>query len=62
MRWGDQLEFTAETGLDDFIYVPHQDINDSATEPLQSVQGEGETMGQVTSTWDISVASSRWPH
>lgn len=31
MRWGDQLEFTAEAGPGDFIYVPpfvpHQEIN-----------------------------------
>src|SRR5713226_9806694 len=31
MRWGDRLEFTAEAGPGDFIYVPpyvpHQEIN-----------------------------------
>ena len=34
MRWGDHLEFTAEAGPGDFIYVPpyvpHQEINASA--------------------------------
>ena len=34
MRWGEQLEFTAEAGPGDFIYVPpyvpHQEINASA--------------------------------
>ena len=41
MRWGDQLEFTAEAGPGDFIfippYVPHQEINASAGEPLSCV-------------------------
>ena len=33
MRWGERLEFTAEAGPGDFIYVPpyvpHQEINAS---------------------------------
>ena len=41
MRWGDRLEFTAEAGPGDFIYVPpyvpHQEINASADEPLECV-------------------------
>ena len=41
MRWGDQLEFTAEAGPGDFIYVPpfvpHQEINASPNEPLECV-------------------------
>jgi uncharacterized RmlC-like cupin family protein len=41
MRWGDSLEFTAEAGPGDFIYVPpyvpHQEINASATEVLECV-------------------------
>ena len=41
MRWGDQLEFTAEAGPGDFIfvppYVPHQEINAAADEPLSCV-------------------------
>lgn len=41
MRWGDQLEFAAEAGPGDFIYVPphvpHQEINASADEPLSCV-------------------------
>src|SRR6201999_1705133 len=36
MRWGEQLEFTAEAGPGDFIfvppYVPHQEINASTDE------------------------------
>ncbi|HXF60898.1 MAG TPA: cupin domain-containing protein [Caldilineaceae bacterium] len=38
MRWGEQLEYVAEAGPGDFIYVPpyvpHQEINASADEPL----------------------------
>ena len=41
MRWGEQLEFVAEAGPGDFIYVPpfvpHQEINASADETLQCV-------------------------
>ena len=41
MRWGDQLQFVAEAGPGDFIYVPpyvpHQEINASETEPLECV-------------------------
>ena len=41
MRWGERLEFVAEAGPGDFIYVPpyvpHQEINASAGEPLSCV-------------------------
>ena len=41
MRWGERLEFTAEAGPGDFIwvppFVPHQEINASADEPLECV-------------------------
>ena len=41
MRWGDRLEFTAEAGPGDFIwvppFVPHQEINASPDEPLECV-------------------------
>ena len=41
MKWGDRLEFTAEAGPGDFIYVPpyvpHQEINASDIEPLSCV-------------------------
>jgi uncharacterized RmlC-like cupin family protein len=41
MRWGERLEFTAEAGPGDFIYVPpfvpHQEINASRTEILSCV-------------------------
>ena len=41
MRWGEHLEYVAEAGPGDFIYVPpyvpHQEINASDTEPLECV-------------------------
>jgi len=41
MRWGDALEFVAEAGPGDFIYVPpfvpHQEINASDEEALSCV-------------------------
>ena len=41
MRWGETLEFTAEAGPGDFIYVPpfvpHQEINASDDETLECV-------------------------
>ena len=41
MRWGEKLEFLAEAGPGDFIYVPpfvpHQEINACDDEPLECV-------------------------
>ena len=41
MRWGEALEYTATAGPGDFIFVPpfvpHQEMNASADEPLQCV-------------------------
>ncbi|MBP8293029.1 MAG: cupin domain-containing protein [Caldilineaceae bacterium] len=41
MRWGDHLEYVAEAGPGDFIfvppYVPHQEINANTDEPLACV-------------------------
>lgn len=41
MRWGDRLEFIADAGPGDFIYVPpyvpHQEMNASDEEPLECV-------------------------
>jgi uncharacterized RmlC-like cupin family protein len=41
MRWGETLEYVAEAGPGDFIYVPpyapHQEINASESEPLSCV-------------------------
>jgi uncharacterized RmlC-like cupin family protein len=50
MRWGDALEFTAEAGPGDFIYVPpyvpHQEINASPSEVLECVlvRSDGEAV------------------
>jgi uncharacterized RmlC-like cupin family protein len=50
MRWGEALEFTAEAGPGDFIYVPpyvpHQEINASDTEILECVlcRSDGEAI------------------
>jgi len=50
MRWGENLEFVAEAGPGDFIfvppYVPHQEINASETEPLECVlcRSDGEAI------------------
>jgi uncharacterized RmlC-like cupin family protein len=41
MRWGERLQYVAEAGPGDFIYVPpfvpHQEINASPSEPLECV-------------------------
>jgi uncharacterized RmlC-like cupin family protein len=41
MRWGERLEYVAEAGPGDFIfvppYVPHQEINADPGEPLECV-------------------------
>ena len=50
MRWGEHLEFMAEAGPGDFIYVPpfvpHQEINASADETLECVlvRSDGEAV------------------
>ena len=50
MRWGERLEFVAEAGPGDFIYVPpyvpHQETNASATETLECVlcRSDGEAV------------------
>ena len=50
LRWGERLEFTAEAGPGDFIYVPpfvpHQEINARADEVLECVlvRSDGEAV------------------
>ncbi|KIW84927.1 hypothetical protein Z517_00315 [Fonsecaea pedrosoi CBS 271.37] len=50
MRWGDRLEYTAEAGPGDFIYVPpyvpHQEINAKEDEELECVlmRSDGEAI------------------
>jgi uncharacterized RmlC-like cupin family protein len=51
MRWGEHLEFTAEAGPGDFIYVPpyvpHQEINASTDEPLSCVLVRSDSVAVV---------------
>ena len=50
MRWGEKLEFVAEAGPGDFIYVPpfvpHQEINASPDQTLECVlvRSDGEAV------------------
>jgi uncharacterized RmlC-like cupin family protein len=50
MRWGERLEFTAEAGPGDFIYippyVPHQEINANSDVELECVvvRSDGEAV------------------
>src|ERR1700683_2268704 len=49
MRWGDRLEYVAEAGPGDFIYVPpyvpHQEINASSDETLECVLVRSDNEG-----------------
>ena len=51
MRWGEKLEFVAEAGPGDFIYVPpfvpHQEINASSEETLECVLVRSDTEAVV---------------
>jgi uncharacterized RmlC-like cupin family protein len=51
MRWGEHLEYTAEAGPGDFIYippyVPHQEINALAQEPLKCVVVRSDQLAVV---------------
>jgi uncharacterized RmlC-like cupin family protein len=51
LRWGEQLEFVAEAGPGDFIYVPpwvpHQEINASDDLQLQCVLARSGQQGLV---------------
>jgi uncharacterized RmlC-like cupin family protein len=64
MRWGEHLQFTAEAGPGDFIfvppYVPHQEINASRDEVLECVlvRSDGEA---VAINLDIEPVESRRP-
>ncbi|KAI0870829.1 RmlC-like cupin domain-containing protein [Hypoxylon argillaceum] len=57
MRWGQRLEFTAEAGPGDFIYVPpyvpHQEINASADETLECVLMRSDTDAVAVNLPDI---------
>lgn len=57
MRWGDKLQFTAEAGPGDFIYVPpyvpHQEINASADEKLECVLMRSDSEAVAVSLPDV---------
>jgi len=57
MRWGDRLEFVAEAGPGDFIYVPpyvpHQEINASPDLPLQCVLVRSDNEAVVVNITDV---------
>ena len=61
MRWGEALEFTAEAGPGDFIfippYVPHQEINASADETLECVLVRSDNEAVVVNL-DIAAVES----
>ncbi len=67
MRWGARLEFVAEAGPGDFIfvppYVPHQEINAAAEQPLECVLVRSGQVPVVVNL-DIPVAAEpetvRW--
>jgi uncharacterized RmlC-like cupin family protein len=62
MRWGERLEFVAEAGPGDFIfvppYVPHQEINASSDEPLDCVLVRS---GQEPVVVNLSIAAAEPP-
>jgi uncharacterized RmlC-like cupin family protein len=62
MRWGERLEYTAEAGPGDFIwvppYVPHQEMNASATEKLECVLLRS---GQDPVVVNLDIASAENP-
>ncbi len=57
MRWGDHLEYVAEAGPGDFIYVPpfvpHQEINASSDEPLECVLVRSDNEAVVVNITDV---------
>jgi uncharacterized RmlC-like cupin family protein len=62
MRWGERLEFTAEAGPGDFIFVPpfvpHQEINASTDEPLDCVLVRS---GQEATVVNLTIQSTEPP-
>ncbi len=61
MRWGERLEFVAEAGPGDFIfvppYVPHQEINASPDESLECVLVRSDNQAVVVNL-DIAPAET----
>ncbi|MGH9613948.1 MAG: cupin domain-containing protein [Bryobacteraceae bacterium] len=61
-RWGERLEFVAEAGPGDFIYVPpfvpHQELNARADEPVEAVVVRS---GQDPVVVNLDIASPEEP-
>ena len=57
MRWGDRLEFVAEAGPGDFVfvppYVPHQEINADPSQVLECVLVRSDNEAVVVNITDI---------
>ena len=57
MRWGERLEYVAEAGPGDFIYVPpfvpHQEINASPDDPLECVLVRSDNEAVVVNITDV---------
>jgi uncharacterized RmlC-like cupin family protein len=65
MRWGNRLEFIAKAGPGDFLlvppYVPHQELNASATEELHCVLVRSATEEVVVNLDNLDiVAEPEW--
>jgi uncharacterized RmlC-like cupin family protein len=60
MRWGEKLEYVAEAGAGDFIfvppYVPHQEINADPDNPLECVLVRSDNEAVVVNITDIEPA------
>ncbi|MCB8840638.1 cupin domain-containing protein [Aurantimonas sp. VKM B-3413] len=57
MRWGEKLEFVAEAGPGDFIFVPpfvpHQEINADPSETLECVLMRSDNEAVVVNITDV---------
>jgi uncharacterized RmlC-like cupin family protein len=57
MRWGERLQFVAEAGPGDFIYVPpfvpHQEINADPNETLECVLVRSDNEAVVVNITDV---------
>ena len=57
MRWGERLEFVAEAGPGDFIFVPpfvpHQEINADPEAPLECVLARSDNEAVVVNIADV---------
>ena len=60
MRWGERLEYVAEAGPGDFIFVPpfvpHQEINANSNEPLRGSMCRVASLARRSAARDGSFA------